>query len=84
MTTGPNPKVQEIIQKAKSVPIQAYLLLVLNIIMLHAFVCQELPLPYVLGMVAFTVLLVTAVGKLTNFWPTPTHLIDESIERRVK
>lgn len=84
MTTAANPKVQEIIQKAKSVPIQAYLLIVLNIIMLHAFVCQELPLPYVLGMVVLTVLLVTAFGKFTNFWPTPTHIIDESIERRVK
>lgn len=84
MNTQPNNKLKEVLQKAKSVPLSAYLLILLNVIMLTGFVCHELPLSYVVGMVLFTVLLVTAVGKLTNFWPVPNQIISESLENRVK
>lgn len=43
---------------AKSIPFEAYLLVALNVVMLTALVCQDLPLHYLIGMAVFVVCLV--------------------------
>ena len=73
-----NNKVKEIIGKAKAIPVSAYLLVLLNIIMLVGLVFQDLPLHYFVGKALFSLFLVVALGQITTLWKVPTKLISEN------
>lgn len=68
----------------KSVPVEAYLLVGLNVVMLTALICEDLPLHYLLGMALFVVLLVEAVGSALGCCKGPTNLISEGVSGRVR
>jgi hypothetical protein len=84
MNSSQNNKAKEIIQKAKSIPPAAYILLAVNLIMFVGFVCQDLTVLYSLGLLAFTVGVITAVGNVTGFWKVPTQLVSEKVQARIK
>ena len=73
-----NNAVNGIVAKAKSVPVAAYLLVALNILMFVGLVWQDLPLHYFIGMGLFAALLVAAVGQITGFWQVPSKLLGDS------
>lgn len=75
MNSNQNNKVNEIVQKAKSIPAAAYTLLAINLIMLVGFVCQDLTVMYAAGLFVFTVGVITAIGTVTGFWKVPTQLV---------
>lgn len=83
-TTTPNNKVKEIIGKAKAVPLAAYLLVLLNVIMIVGLVCEDLPLHYLVGMACFAVCLVAAVGAAVGCCQGPSPLISEEVVTRVR
>jgi hypothetical protein len=53
MKTDSNSAIKQIVGKARSVPFSGYLLILINAIMIAAFVCQDMTMHYLLGMIVF-------------------------------
>jgi hypothetical protein len=75
MKTDSNSAIKQIVGKARSVPFSGYLLILINAIMIAAFVCQDMTMHYLLGMIVFTVAIVVALAGLTGMFTVPTSLI---------
>jgi uncharacterized membrane protein YjdF len=56
--------------------------------MLTSFICQDLSLHYILGMVVFTILFVTfivqIIGQTFGCMQTPTSLISDKVQTRLR
>ena len=72
------------IQKAKSIPIALYLLVMTNIILFIGLVYKELTVFYMLGSLIFVIMMITTIGCATKMWNNPTEIISENVKLRIE